>query len=139
MRFVPPENWHITLRFEADSTTSPPHSTPPPSKPAMVGLGPAVDVLAGQPADRARIGPGPPHPSVTACTRTIGERPRPRFVGHLTLARLSAKGAIPRRDRGPFDARFDVDEVALVESRLHPDGARYETLHTWAVPPGGSG
>lgn len=31
-------------------------------------------------------------------------------------------------------AEFEVEEIALVESRLHPDGARYETLDTWRVP-----
>ena len=30
-------------------------------------------------------------------------------------------------------AEFAVTEVALVESRLHPQGARYETLATWPV------
>jgi 2'-5' RNA ligase len=34
----------------------------------------------------------------------------------------------------PVDATFDVTELALVESRLHPEGARYETLRTWPVP-----
>ena len=32
-----------------------------------------------------------------------------------------------------FDATFDVDEIALVHSRLHPDGARYDTLETWPL------
>jgi 2'-5' RNA ligase len=30
-------------------------------------------------------------------------------------------------------ADFDVDEIALVQSRLEPQGARYETVHTWPV------
>ena len=30
---------------------------------------------------------------------------------------------------------FDVDEIALVQSRLDPEGARYETLHTWPLGP----
>ena len=32
-----------------------------------------------------------------------------------------------------FDAEFHVDQVALVESRLEPQGARYETIETWPV------
>ena len=28
---------------------------------------------------------------------------------------------------------FDVDEFALIQSRLHEDGAHYETLETWPV------
>ena len=31
------------------------------------------------------------------------------------------------------EAGFDVDEVALVQSRLDPQGARYETLQAWPV------
>ena len=30
-------------------------------------------------------------------------------------------------------AEFDVDEIALVQSRLEPQGARYETLETWPL------
>jgi 2'-5' RNA ligase len=28
-------------------------------------------------------------------------------------------------------AEFDVEEVALVQSRLEPDGARYTTIGAW--------
>ena len=31
------------------------------------------------------------------------------------------------------EAAFDVDEVTLVQSRLDPQGARYETLQAWPV------
>jgi 2'-5' RNA ligase len=40
---------------------------------------------------------------------------------------------MPRAIAAPFSAAFDVDEVALVESRLDPAGARYETVHTWPL------
>ena len=33
-----------------------------------------------------------------------------------------------------FDDEFPVTSIALVESRLGPAGARYETLATWPVP-----
>ena len=141
VRFVPPENWHITLRFlgEADVDDVATALDAAVFEPATVGLGPAVDVLAGRALIVPASGLERLAASVTACTRTIGERPRPRFVGHLTLARLSPKARLPAAIGARFDAGFDVDEVALVESRLHPDGARYETLQTWPVPPGGSG
>ena len=31
-----------------------------------------------------------------------------------------------------ISAAFDVEEVALVQSRLDPTGARYETIGTWS-------
>jgi 2'-5' RNA ligase len=31
------------------------------------------------------------------------------------------------------EASFAVTEVALVQSRLEPSGARYDTLETWTV------
>jgi 2'-5' RNA ligase len=30
-------------------------------------------------------------------------------------------------------AEFDVEEIALVRSRLDPHGARYETIESWPV------
>jgi 2'-5' RNA ligase len=61
----------------------------------------------------------------------LGERPARRFVGHLTVARVKAEVPMPRALGSLITATFDVDEVALVQSRLGPSGARYETVHTW--------
>ena len=69
--------------------------------------------------------------AVTKATRQIGEPPSKRFVGHLTLARIKRHAHAPRALGALVAADFDVDEIALVQSRLHPDGARYETLRTW--------
>jgi 2'-5' RNA ligase len=41
---------------------------------------------------------------------------------------------MPRALGTMIAAEFEVDEVALVASRLHQDGARYETIETWALP-----
>jgi 2'-5' RNA ligase len=41
---------------------------------------------------------------------------------------------MPKALGAMVQAEFDVEEIALVQSRLHPDGARYETLSTWPVP-----
>jgi 2'-5' RNA ligase len=47
------------------------------------------------------------------------------------VARL-ARNARPHRSAGrPFDASFDVDEVALVASTLTDAGAVYETVGAW--------
>ena len=97
-------------------------------------LGPAVDVLA----ERALVIPADGldewrSPSAQR-TANVGEpEARRRFVGHLTIARLKPHVPMPRALGTPISATFDVDEVALVLSRLEPSGARYETIETWPV------
>jgi 2'-5' RNA ligase len=135
VRFVPPENWHITLRFLGAA------------RPEEVVA--ALERLA-LPAGRAQCGPGvdviaeralvvPVHgveelaAAVTRATREMGEPPRKRFVGHLTVARVKPHARMPPALGAFVRVDFDVDEVALVESRLHPQGARYETIASWPV------
>jgi 2'-5' RNA ligase len=72
--------------------------------------------------------------AATRLTANIGKPTRQRFFGHLTLARLKPYAAMPRTLGTMVSAEFDVDEIALVQSRLDPDGARYETLETWPLP-----
>ena len=67
--------------------------------------------------------------SVMALTAALGQPAdfRP-FHGHLTLAR-GRRGIDLRPLAGtPFSAVWPVDEVTLVASHLHPDGARYEVM-----------
>jgi RNA 2',3'-cyclic 3'-phosphodiesterase len=135
VRFVRPENWHITLRFlgEAnpnevigalDGTTF---------EPARAHLGPAVDVIS----ERALVVPlgglDQLADRVVELTSRIGEPPRKRFIGHLTLARVKSNVPMPRVLGSLVSADFDVEEIALVQSRLDPQGARYETIETWPV------
>ena len=137
VRFVRPENWHITLRFlgqsDPDAVATALDGAALPAGTAR--LGPAVDVLS----ERALI--VPVHgvddlaDVVTERTKQIGEPPRKRFVGHLTIARVKPHVPMPRCLGDLVSAEFAITEVALVESRLHPDGARYETLQTWPVAP----
>ncbi len=136
VRFVPPDRWHITLRFlgQADPNAVVDALIRTALVPAVARLGPAVDVLD----ERALIVPADGlddlAAAVTHATASIGERPRKRFVGHLTVARVKAHAPMPRALGTMMAAEFDVDEVALVASRQHQDGARYETIETWAVP-----
>ena len=133
VRFVAPENWHITLRFLGDAD-------PDAVISALDGLafdatratvGPAVDVLA----ERALVLPvsGLEHLAADLAERTahLGEPPRQRFVGHLTLARMKPRATMPSALGALYRASFDVDEIALVQSRLEPDGARYESIEWW--------
>jgi 2'-5' RNA ligase len=135
VRFVSPESWHITLRFLGEARPDDVHaamegwSTPT----ATVQLGPAVDVLA----ERALVVPAAGLDEIAAevaeRTAHLGEPPRKRFIGHLTLARVKPYAQMPRVLGSLFSAEFVADEVALVQSRLDPDGARYETIATWPL------
>jgi 2'-5' RNA ligase len=71
-------------------------------------------------------------------TKEIGEPPEDRpFKPHLTLARVKnlEKKSIPLLEQalGSSDFRnpgaWVVDQVALMQSRLSPKGATYETIH----------
>jgi RNA 2',3'-cyclic 3'-phosphodiesterase len=135
VRFVDPDSWHVTLRFlgEADTAQVIDCIDGLEARCCRAHVGPGVDVLG----ERALIVPVSGADAlageVTQRTEHLGEPPRRRFHGHLTLARL-AKGAQPPPAMGMYvDVDFDIDHVALVESRLHPDGARYETLETWTL------
>jgi len=133
VRFVPPDNWHLTLRFlgEADADDVAEALSRATLPAATVTLGPAVDVLS----ERALVVPATGLDELAAVvaehTAGLGEPPRKRFAGHLTLARVKLHAAMPTTLGAMFHAEFDVHEVALVQSRLDPDGARYRTIDTW--------
>jgi RNA 2',3'-cyclic 3'-phosphodiesterase len=135
IRFVPPENWHVTLRFlgAADPDQVIDVLDGVTFSSARARLGPAVDVLAERalviPVDGLDALAG----QVTECTKHIGEPPRKRFIGHLTLARVKSHVPMPRVLGAPARADFDIEEIALVQSRLDPHGSRYETIETWPV------
>ena len=135
VRFVPPDNWHITLRFlgDADPDRVIDALDGEPLRLAQARLGPAVDMLA----ERALVIPvnglDDLAADVAGLTAKIGTPTRQRFFGHLTLARVKPNVAMPRTLGTMVSAEFDVDEIALVQSRLDADGARYETLETWPL------
>jgi RNA 2',3'-cyclic 3'-phosphodiesterase len=135
VRFVRPENWHITLRFlgEAEPGRVIHAMDRWRCAPELVTLGPAVDVLARRMLVLPANGLDTVAAEVTKRTRTIGDPPRRRFVGHLTVARFKPDVPLPSTLGARFDATFVADMIALVQSRLEPDGARYETLETWPL------
>ena len=128
-RWTTERQWHVTLRFlgpaELRTAVAALDGLDAPRCTAVLGpgpqrLGPSVlmvpvagldDLAVAVDRAMARIGRPPPHP----------------YRGHLTLAR-ARNGALPRLDAS-IVAEWVVDRVALVESQLHPAGARYETLH----------
>jgi 2'-5' RNA ligase len=134
VRFVAPENWHVTLRFLGDAD------------PDAVGdaldrgtytrcvarVGPGVDVLKHHSVIVPVRGVDPLAAAVARATRGLGTEPeRRKFAGHLTLARMKRHARPPAVTGARIEGEFEVEEVALVESTLTASGAVYTTLETW--------
>ena len=137
VRFVPVENWHITLRFlgEAEPDEVIKAFGDATVAIARAQLGPSVELMA----ERALVVPvqglDALAEKVAKLTIQIGKTQRRRFVGHLTLARAKPKAAMPPALGMPVSTAFDVNEVALVQSELGPSGSRYETIKAWPLTP----
>lgn len=134
VRFVRSENWHVTLSFlgeaDPDAAIAALDDVTLPS--ARARLGPAVDVLSGRALVIPVSGLDALAAAVAAGAAELGAPPtRRRFRGHLTIARVKSHARMPAVLGALVNTEFAVDEVALVQSRLEPDGARYETLHAW--------
>jgi len=134
VKWVPTENLHITLRFlgdaDIDEVGDRLAGVTLPRVTARVG--PANDVVAERALILPVAGVDELAAAVVRATRGLGtERERPKFQGHITLARL-ARHARPERSVGSrFAAAFEVEEVALVASTLTPSGAQYDTVGIW--------
>ncbi len=134
VRWIERERRHITLRFladaDAEAVAAALDAVQLPRCTAR--LGPALDLLGEHSLVIPVDGLDDLADVVRRSTARLLDRPdRRRFFGHLTVAKLRRR-ARPRRSAGlRIETRFDVHEVALVHSTLHPDGAMYETLATW--------
>lgn len=142
IRWTEERTWHITLRFigEVDD--------PEPVRAALAGadLGPAVGVRLGPrvtwlnrnvvvvPAS----GLDDLAARVSAATGAFGAPARPRFDGHLTIARHRRRGRRVVYD-APLDIRFLADHAVLFSSELSSAGATHVALERYALGPSGSG
>jgi len=137
VRFVHPERWHVTLRFLGECDPGAAHAALDGAvlPAAHARLGPAVDVLAERVLVVPVTGLDGLAAAVTVATADLGEPPRRRFTGHLSLARIDrrARGRLPDTLGAMVSASFDVEDVALVQSRRDQRGLRYETLASWPV------
>lgn len=145
VRFVPEENWHVTLRFlgRADPREVAAALDDVRVAPTRVQLGPLVELLSDHSVIVRAEGLDDWAAAVNRATREVGDTPpRRRFVGHVTVARLSQRArrqrtALPGVVGAPFAASFTADEFTLVRSHLDPGGARYEVLDSWPAAIGG--
>ncbi len=134
VRWVPMENRHITLHYlgEADPSQVTAALDQVALPAATVHLGPAFDALAEHSLVVPAAGIDELAAVVSHAVGPLGSfRSKRRLFGHLTVARLGRRARPVRSIGRRFDAEFDVDEVALVGSTLHPAGAVYETIATW--------
>ena len=141
-RWTSPPQWHVTLRFLGSVEEH-----------EVAGLVAALARVAAQePPREARLGPETTRlgrgtlvvpvtgldevaAAVEVATAGVG-RPLSgrRFTGHLTLARGRGRRPVPAKAAGlPLSATWMVDELALLSSRLHPDGARYEDVERFPL------
>ena len=146
VRWTPPENLHLTLRFLGDTPEE-----------QLAPLADTLDAIAaGAPPFELEPGGAGAYPEernarvlwvglvdadrklrrlrnqVEAAVRGLGWKREGRpFQPHLTLARLRRPVRLPAG--GWLEAvprcRFAVKEVALIRSTLKPAGAVYDVLH----------
>jgi 2'-5' RNA ligase len=134
VKWLPPENLHITLRFlgdaDEDDVIDRLDDVVLPASRAIIG--PAFDLRAERSIMLPVAGVDDLAEVVEKALRGLGTaNERRRFVGHLTMARLGRR-ARPARSVGQlFADEFEVREVALVASTLAETGSVYETVGTW--------
>ncbi len=144
VRWVRPENIHLTLRFLGDTD---PEQVPALSK----GLD---EIAAPQPPFPMRLGGVGAFPNwkrprvvwvgleeegeqlqklrraVERLARSLRwERETQEFKPHLTLGRVREGRSISQGEWAVPPLDFPIDRVELIESRLKPTGPEYHTLH----------
>ena len=144
VRWVPREQWHVTLRFLGDAEPEEVVAAlvaVPWSRvlPVEVTLGPATEILGGNVVMVPAAGCDDLVDRVVAATGGLGRGCEDRpFVGHLTLGRFrdgSPVGSIGT----PISATFQVDEVLLVASQTRPGGAVHEIVARFPLAGEGTG
>jgi 2'-5' RNA ligase len=130
VRWTAAESWHVTLRFlgEAPSTLARQRLARLEWSATSAALGPRVERLGRGHVVVPVAGVDAVAAAVRQVTTGIGRSDEDRpFRGHLTLARLKP-GITVELEGATITAEFAVTEVTLVESELHPSGARYRVL-----------
>jgi RNA 2',3'-cyclic 3'-phosphodiesterase len=132
VRWIPRQNWHVTLRFigNADPTEVASRLDMGQFRATIAKVGPATSRLGRNLVIRVG-GLNDLAARVSDLTADVGAPVDARgFTGHITLARLGSNK--PRAVAGaPFIAEFPVPEVTLVGSNTHPTGARYTVIGRW--------
>ena len=149
VRWVPPERYHITLRFLGDvparqvaGVSGAARSLESESAFGAVLTGVGTFPARGTPrvywvgVEAEALGRIRTRLDAALARRGFPVDPR-RFAPHMTIGRVPRRGGArgPRGNRGPAErwsadsGRFLVDAVDLVRSELFPDGPRYANVH----------
>jgi 2'-5' RNA ligase len=133
VRWTVEEQWHVTLRFLGSV------DDPAEARAALSGL-PALGAVTATAGPRLISlsrsllclpvqGLDELAAAAQQATATVGQPPDERpFRGHITLARGKAKTNVSRLAGSPLEATWPVEEVTLVGSETHPQGARYTVI-----------
>ena len=135
MRWTVPEQWHVTMRFfgEADIDDALEACGRIDAVACDVTLGPRVERLGRGVVMAPVHGLDAIALAVIDATSGAGRRPDDRpFRGHVTLARTKGAARCALVDQ-PVSATWRATEITLVRSDLHPHGARYTTVETFAL------
>jgi 2'-5' RNA ligase len=131
VRWTNRDQWHVTLRFLGQVKEVQPVAAALAGMvvaPVTARLGPAVDRFGRRILHVPVAGLDQVAAAVVRATRHLGRPPDDRpFHGHITLAR-AANVDLRALTGVPVEARWPVDSIGLVESRLSPAGPRYEVL-----------
>lgn len=134
-RWTRRDQWHVTLRFlgpadvdEVSSALAGLHH-----EPVEAVVGPEVGMLGEGVVQLPVAGLETLAGAVVALTGGRGRSPEDRpFFGHLTLARMA--GEPPSGVLGQAcAASFPVDRIAMVDSTLGGNAARYTTVATFPL------
>ncbi|MDQ1418711.1 MAG: hypothetical protein QOJ52_673 [Acidimicrobiaceae bacterium] len=138
LRWTTEDQWHVTVRFlgevasvEVEGVKAALGRLGPGGRvgPVTATAGPALERLGPSVLSLPVAGLDEVAAAVSDLTagygQPVGDRP---FRGHLTIAR-AARGVDPRPPVPVlFAATWEIAEVTLVASTLHPAGARYEVI-----------
>lgn len=140
VRLVPPEQFHVTLRFWGEADPEPIQAALDdvtlPRATAL--LGPEVRTLGRDAVVVPVAGLDGLAATVDAATAGATSPATRVFRGHVTIARRR-RGASCDPPSLRLTTSFEVREVELVLSELGPDGARHRIIASWPTnaPDGG--
>ena len=138
VRWTTRDQWHVTTRFlGAVDDAQPVIDALVTARPARAGavLGPSVTRLNPRILSVPVAGLDDVAARVVKATKKIGMPPEDRrFKGHVTLARGRGGADLRPLAGAPVVAEWEVDEFVLVESALHPHGARYSVVERFPLP-----
>lgn len=137
VRWVPPEQWHITVRFIGDAVTADVDAALRAGAwpaPVRAEVGPRVSRLGRHIVCLPVAGLDALATVVLDATAHLGDPPDPRpGARHLTLARLRDRAACGVTGAA-FDASFEVRAVDLVQSTPGSSGPVYEVVASYPLP-----